>query len=159
MDYDILVSDILNNKEFNKLDEIIHHGTTRLKHSKRVSYYSYKVAKLLNLDYIACARAGLLHDFFLTNRSYKLRVRFKFIFIHPKYSVKNSLKYYDLNDKEINIIESHMFPAYYVLPKYLESWLVSIIDKIVATYEFMVAFKEMTRCAIKFALLLFITKL
>lgn len=159
MEYDILVSDILNNKEFNSLDEIIHHGTTRLEHSKRVSYCSYKVAKFLNLDYISCARAGLLHDFFMTNRSFELKERFKFIFIHPKYAVKNSLKYYDLNDREINIIESHMFPIYHRLPRYLESWLVSLIDKIIAVYEFGVTFKKMTLYIAKLSILFFITRL
>ena len=66
-DYTILVEDILENEEFNKLDTIEHHGTSRLKHSKRVSYYSYKVCKSLHLDYIAAARAGLLHDFFFSD--------------------------------------------------------------------------------------------
>lgn len=156
--YQNLIEDILENDDFKKLNEIVHHGTTRYDHSLRVSYYSYKVCKLLRLDYIAAARAGLLHDFFLMNRSYPFRTRFKYIFVHPKYASMNSKKYYMLSDKEINIIESHMFPIYYVLPKYLESWIVSLIDKLIATYEFTVTFSKMASSFAKIALLFFISR-
>ena len=64
--YYCIVEDILENDEFNKLETIEHHGTNRLTHSKRVSYYSYEICKKLHIDYIAAARAGLLHDFFIS---------------------------------------------------------------------------------------------
>jgi len=54
--YYLIVEDIIKNEEFNKLETIEHHGTNRLKHSKRVSYYSYEVCKKLHLDYIAAGR-------------------------------------------------------------------------------------------------------
>ena len=37
-----IVNNILNNDEFNKIKEIEHHGISRLDHSLKVSYYSYK---------------------------------------------------------------------------------------------------------------------
>ena len=61
-----LVDDIINDNEFKKIDKCIHHGISRFDHSCRVSYYSYKVTKLLRLNYKEVARAGLLHDFFLS---------------------------------------------------------------------------------------------
>lgn len=131
-----IVEDILENKEFNQLDTIEHHGMTRLDHSVRVSYYSYKISKMLGLDYITTARAGLLHDFFISKEDRTLKERFISTFVHPKYAVMNSQKYFEIDDKTKNIIESHMFPIYKVLPKYAESWIVSSVDKLSALYEF-----------------------
>ena len=136
-DYKTLIEDILENQEFNKLEIIEHHGTNRLKHSMRVSYHSYQICKIMGLDYISAARAGLLHDFFLSNNERTKKERITSFFSHPKKALKNAMENFELNDKEKNIIESHMFPTNITLPKYLESLIVSIVDKIVGTYEFL----------------------
>lgn len=109
-EYEFLIKNIINNEEFNKLEKEKHHGTNRLIHSKRVSYYSYRT----KWD------------------------RFKLIFTHPIQAVKKSKKLYHLNPKEENIIISHMFPLG-IPPKYLESWIVQGVDKVIATYEFIEA--------------------
>ena len=44
-DYYNIISDILDNEKFKKTDECIHHGLSRMDHSLKVSYYSYKLAK------------------------------------------------------------------------------------------------------------------
>ena len=59
------------------------------------------------------------------------------MFTHPKKALITATSFFDLNDIEQNIIISHMFPIYIALPQYLESWIVSIVDKIVGTYEFL----------------------
>ena len=69
-EYISVVKDILEHEEFNKTKNIVHHGLNRFDHCMRVSYYSYKIAKALKLDYEDVARAGLLHDFFFTNTKY-----------------------------------------------------------------------------------------
>ena len=53
----------------------------------------------------------------------------------------NTQKYFNLSEKEIDIIKSHMFPLYTSIPKYAESWVVSTVDKIVGTFEFMSQFR------------------
>ncbi len=135
-EYDIIVKDILNNKEFIKIENMKHHGTTRLIHSKRVSYYSYIICKTLRLNYISAARAGLLHDFFMNEKDMKKRTKITSLFTHSKKALKNSSKIVYLSPLEQNIIVSHMFPLGIHLPVYLESWIVSLVDKIVGTYEF-----------------------
>ncbi|MDD3341571.1 MAG: HD domain-containing protein [Bacilli bacterium] len=135
-----IVNPILENKEFNKLNNIEHHGITRLDHSIRVSYYSYKISKVLKLDYREVARAGLLHDFFLSDEERTLKERFISVFTHPRIAVRKAGSLFELSDKEKNIIESHMFPLYTALPKYAESWLVSCTDKVVGSYEFLMKF-------------------
>ena len=60
-----------------------------------------------------------------------------------KKSLQNSEELFYLSDKEKDIIYTHMFPLNINrVPKYLESWIVSIVDKIVATYEFSLTFKN-----------------
>ncbi len=136
-EYDILIKDILNNKEFIKIENMPHHGTDRLTHSKRVSYYSYIICKILRLDYVAAARAGLLHDFFMNEKDMKKRTSITSLFTHSKKALKNSSKIVYLSPKEKNIIVSHMFPLGIHLPVYMESWIVSTVDKVVGTYEFL----------------------
>ena len=60
-DYLEIVSDLLNTKEVQKLDQFTqHHNYTRLQHSISVSYQSYLIAKKWHLNDRAVARAGLL---------------------------------------------------------------------------------------------------
>lgn len=133
-EYNNIVSDILNNKEFKKIEECKHHKTNRLEHSKRVSINSYKICKKLNLDYVSAARAGLLHDFF-TNK-YSDENKSKLMKNHPLIAVKNAKKHFKINDKEKNIIESHMFPVNLnVKPNYPESIIVGLVDKGACMYE------------------------
>lgn len=136
-----IIANVLANEEFNKLKYIEHHGTTRYDHSMRVSYYSYKIAKFLKLDEREVARAGLLHDFFLSEMERTAKDKLLSTFVHPKYAVEMSTKYFKLSDKEIDIIKSHMFPLYTSIPKYAESWVVSSVDKIVGTFEFVKQFR------------------
>lgn len=134
-EYLYLVKEILEIDEFNKLKNLVHHGLNRYDHSLKVSYYSYKISKKFNLNYESAAKAGLLHDFFITNNDQSVKDRMKSIFIHPKIAVKNSSKYFELTEKEENIIKSHMFPVTLFIPKYAESWVVSLVDKAVSIYE------------------------
>ena len=135
-EYANIISHILSNDEFSKIKKIEHHGTTRYMHSLRVSYYSYKIAKLLHLSYEETARAGLLHDFFLSDVNRTSLDRFISTFTHPKKAVEHTSEYFDITDKEADIIQAHMFPFYVTLPKYAESWIVNTVDKIVGALEF-----------------------
>ena len=54
-----------------------------------------------------------------------------------KFTPVNSTKHL----REKNIIKAHMFPMYTTVPRYKESILVSLVDKIVAIYEFSHKFK------------------
>lgn len=130
------VYDILENNEFQKMENIIHHEGNRLDHSIRVSYYSYKAAKFLKLDSEKVARAALLHDFFLEeNHGSSKKERTITMLKHPKYALENAKKYFELSELEEDIILTHMFPIGPRIPKYLESWMVDIIDDIASIYE------------------------
>ena len=135
-EYSKIVYHILINEEFNKIKAIEHHGVTRYEHSLKVSYYSYKIAKILHLDYEDVARGGLLHDFFLSSEERNKKERFISTFTHPKKAVAKAIENFELDEKEIDMIRTHMCPINLAIPKYAESWVVSAVDKIVALTEF-----------------------
>lgn len=140
LNYYRIVSDILDNNKFKKTINYRHHGMTRFDHSLKVSYYSYLIAKKIRLDYMAVARAGLLHDFFI-NEDMSAKKQKLSMFFHPYYSLDNADKYFNLSEMEKDIIITHMFPTLpHKIPKFLESWLVSIVDKVVAVYEFYLSY-------------------
>ena len=130
------VNDILENDEFQKMNDIIHHEGNRYEHSVRVSYYSYKLAKILHLDTEKVARAALLHDFYLDeNKCATKKEKMELLVKHPEYALENAKKYFDLSVLEEDVILTHMFPIGKRVPKYLESWMVDIIDDFAALYE------------------------
>lgn len=127
----LIAKDIINSKEFKSLQGIKHHiRTTRYEHSLRVAYWSYLIAKRLKLKVKEVVRGALLHDLVYSNDK---DVGFN---THPKRALENSLKIFELDDIEIDIISKHMFPASITPPKYKESWLVCVIDTVSAVKEF-----------------------
>lgn len=149
------VIDIIEHKEFNRTKEIVHHGLNRFDHCIRVSYYSYKVTKFLHLDCKKVARAGLLHDFFFVdNNDIDITKRIDVLINHPKYALVNSKRYFELTEKEEDIISSHMFPIALKTPKYMESWIVDIVDNIVAVFEALYSTKKYLGTAVNFLLII-----
>lgn len=130
-----VASPILTHKEFMKTKSIVHHGNTRYNHSVRVAYTAYKLSKMLGCDTTSAIRGGALHDFFLVRDDKNIATSTKMLIEHPKLAKKNAIKYFGVNEKEQNIIEAHMFPISDVAPKYKESWIVTISDKLVALFE------------------------
>ncbi len=154
------VYDILENEEFRKMEKIIHHEGNRLDHSIRVSYYSYKLAKLLKFDSEKVARAALLHDFFLENnqladRKEKLVTMLK----HPEYALENAKKYFELSSLEEDIILSHMFPIGSHIPKYFESWMVDFVDDIASIYEKTTVIRKQLSTATCFLVMILVNNL
>ena len=151
--YDIVDQYIMHD-EFKKLKNINHHGITRYDHSLRVAYYTYIVTRFLHLHYKEATKAAVLHDFF-TDEVEEERSLFK-LRRHPKYAVDNALKYFELNELEKDIISTHMFPVTFTPPKYLESWIVDIIDDICAVYEKVHCVRRELRAAFTFLFIVFI---
>mgnify|MGYP004652486735 FL=1 len=133
-EFDSIINDIKNHPEFLKLKDEFHHGISRYEHSLRVSKMVYKMTKTLNLNYEGATRAALLHDFFF-NADVKEYNAQKTLQIHPLYACLNASLYFKLDKMQENMIKSHMFPVFLEMPKYKESLVLTIADKIVATHE------------------------
>jgi uncharacterized protein len=151
-----LVSHILNNPKFDETKDIVHHGLNRYDHSLRVSYYSYRIAKALRINYEDAARGALLHDFFISSNNCSYNSRFKSIFRHPKQALENASKHFALSDIEADIIKKHMFPLTISPPKYLESWIVDIVDDIVSIAEQGYLVRKQLTAITNFALIMLI---
>lgn len=150
-EFNRLAGDILQNESFLRLKNDSHHGTNKYDHCKRVSFVSYKLAKLLHADYKEAVRVGLLHDFFFGERTKKEENSY---LNHPKTSANNAKIYFNVSDKEAKDIETHMF--HHVLVKKLfpfinhkekaklkdsrpvskEGAIICISDLLVSIYEF-----------------------
>lgn len=152
-EYMTIVKHILNNEEFLKLKNYEHHGISRFDHSLKVSYQAYKFARKHNLDYKSVAIGGLLHDFF-DSSNISLKAKLISTFNHPLKAEINALEKFNVNTKEADIIRSHMFPLNLVVPKYKESWLVSLYDKKIALLEFSYKLNYKVRYVSNLAILL-----
>jgi uncharacterized membrane protein len=130
--------EITNNSEYKKLKKINHHKNVSIyEHNIKVAWISYNIAKKLNLRLDEITKGALLHDFFLYDwRHEKPRSGKLHGFDHPKEALENSLKYFSpLTSLEKDIILKHMWPLTISPPRYTESFIVCVVDKIVATYE------------------------
>lgn len=131
-----IINDILANKSILNLKLYKHHyAYTRLEHCLSVSYYTYVICKFLHLDYKSAARAALLHDLFFYDCEDKISRPKNHIKNHPKIALENANKLFNLNKKEQDIILKHMWPLTFSPPKYLESFIVTIVDKYCAFRE------------------------
>ena len=80
-------------------------------------------------------RGALLHDFFMYDWHDPGNLRLMHGFTHAKEALCNARKQFELNDVECDVIKKHMFPLNIALPKYRETVLVSLADKISAVLE------------------------
>ncbi len=132
-EFERIIAPILEIEEFKEMKNIVHHGMNRYDHCLRVGYYSYRLAKFLHLNYEETARAAILHDFFLTDLNPNSKM--KNLVNHPKTAIENAENFFDLTDREKDIISTHMFPVAPKIPKYAESWIVDLVDDVAGIYE------------------------
>ncbi len=132
-----IVRYILSNEEFKKRIDYNHHENRSVyTHSLMVSFNSYKVAKLLKLDYESAAIGGLLHDFYYDDwqKNPKKGLKNMHGFVHAYEALENSRKIFPeyMTDKISDIIVKHMFPLNIRPPKYAESWIITCVDKVIS---------------------------
>ena len=130
---EILASDNMNReKRF-----IQHANVSTYEHSIGVATMSLTLAAIfrVKVDKVSLVRGALLHDFFLYDWHDKTAMPKAHAYLHPLIAFDNAKKEFRLNAIEKNIIQAHMFPLSIVMPKYKESWIVVMADKICAMNE------------------------
>lgn len=132
-EYESIVNDILCDPAVQELKTISQHSKTcnRLDHCLYVSYLSFLFCRRFGLNYVAAARAGLLHDFFFEDKEDGVRR----IWQHPHSALANAATRHSLSALERDIIVKHMWPLTRPLPRYRESFVVTVADKICAALE------------------------
>lgn len=137
-----IVENIIENPTFQKRKEFKHHGEESVyDHSIAVSFLAYRMAKKLHLDEKSAAIGGLLHDFYTKpwmEAEKKRRIRDMHGFAHAKEAYQNAEKEFPnlMSPRIKDIIVKHMFPLNITPPRYIESWLVTLADKIVSIKVF-----------------------
>lgn len=133
------IKELNNAEEVHKMKYHVQHGkSSTYDHCVKVTHYSYILARKLKLkiDYKSLTRGAFLHDFFLYDWHIKDDGHNLHAFTHPKRAAKNANKHFVLNKKEINIIESHMWPlTINKIPKSKEAFIVCFVDKFCAIIE------------------------
>ncbi len=117
-----------------------HRDIDRLQHVFSVTYLTYYLSKKLNLDYKSATRAACMHDLFYydwydgkTGKWHNMHG-----FKHPYFAYLNAKELYpELNKIESDAIKKHMWPLTPAIPRYKESFVVSLSDKYCATREFL----------------------
>ena len=143
-DFLSVAGDIYNSPQLQKLSEFEQHlKINRLQHIRSVAFLSFLISRKLKLNYKETARAATMHDLFyydwreddLSHKLHGLR--------HPSFALKNA--YYlcgTLTKKEKDIIKRHMWPLTVIPPLYLESYIVSAMDKYCVTIEMAYSLSE-----------------
>lgn len=135
-EFNYIIKDILENKKVNEMKNYIQHSDVScFDHCYNCSYYCYKICKKMKLDYVSAARAAMLHDFFLYDWHIKNNRKGLHAFTHPMCAYENAKKEFNLNNIEKDIIIKHMWPVTLSLPRYKESFILTLVDKYSACME------------------------
>lgn len=121
---------------FMQLRTYKHHlHTNTYYHSVAVAYVSFYLCRLFRwqCDEEKLIYAALLHDYFLYDCHDGTRS--KHFITHAKVSLENAIRDWEIDELQANIIRRHMFPCTLIPPKYKESVLVNVVDKLCACYE------------------------
>ncbi|MCR5451363.1 MAG: HD domain-containing protein [Lachnospiraceae bacterium] len=155
----LMLSDpkIKNMKNFSQ-----HVNSNTLQHSIHVAKISFMLAEKFrwNISEKELVRGAILHDYYQydinesihkKNRKHHRKAPYFFVKYtsdfqhgvnHPLVALQNALTDYDLTDKEINIIKSHMWPLTpFWIPGSKEAILVTLADKYCAMKERRVSFE------------------
>lgn len=157
-EYFSCVRDLLNNKFVLSLGEFRHHiGTTRFQHSLNVSYYNFKLCKLLRLNAASAAKAGLLHDLFFYDRKDHEKILRSHSEEHADTALYNASEMFPITELEGDMIVNHMWPMTPRLPRHRETFVITLVDKFCAVAEVMTSAYRFTgkkmRLAASFALM------
>ena len=126
-----------------ELSKYIQHGsTTIMNHTRRVAYFSFTFAKMLernfhiHFDYEDLIIGAYLHDLFMYDWHEKNAGHRFHGFSHPKIASHNAQALCHVSKKEKAIIESHMWPLTITkIPRCREAFIVCLLDKYAAILE------------------------
>lgn len=139
---DFYGADILMSRGMEREKQFLHHRRVSCyQHSLRVADKSVRIAKRcrIRVNMSALVRGALLHDYFLYDWRERDAGHRLHGFRHPGRALCNASADFTLTPRERDIIIKHMFPLTLNPPRYRESWIVTLADKICAVEELLPA--------------------
>lgn len=132
-----IISDIAQHPTIQEMKKYRqHYNSSCYAHCFSTAYYCFCICKKLKLDYKSAARAAMVHDLFLYDWRIKEPGRKGFhAFRHPYIAYEKASALFDISKKERDIILKHMWPVTIIPPKYLESYILTLVDKYSALEE------------------------
>lgn len=133
-----LGEDVLDSEQMQSLRNFMQHGSvTRYEHSLSVCYLALRIADRfkIQVDRRSMVRGALLHDFYMYDWYDPKNLRPLHGFTHAKEALHTAEAIFELNEIESDVIKKHMFPLNIALPRYKETVIVSLADKVSATLE------------------------
>ena len=130
--------DIMDFPGMQKSKQFVHHGDVSVyEHSLHVAASCLAIARKLKwkVDERALVRGALMHDYFQYDWHEPDRTHRWHGFIHARRALRNAERDFSPNEVERNMIETHMFPLNLRLPRYRESVILTIADKICSVQE------------------------
>ena len=132
-----IIDDLLHNETVLKMKNFRqHYETSCFDHCLEASYFCYKICKKHKLDYVSSARAAMVHDLFLYNwRERQPDRKGLHAFTHGKTSYENACKIMEVNKLQKDMIIKHMWPLTIAIPRYKETFILTLVDKYCALSE------------------------
>lgn len=131
-------SDILSSTGMQLEKKFIQHGHTSVyEHSYNVAYMCIYISLFfrIKVDKRSLVRGALLHDYFLYDWHVPDKSHRFHGFTHAKKALNNAKHDFILSRIEEDMIKKHMFPLNLSPPKYRESIILCIADKICSLKE------------------------
>lgn len=134
-------ADIIDSSAFQRGESYLQHGDVSVyAHSLNVAYTCVSLAKRMRLgcNTSALVRGALLHDYFLYDWHHPNCPRLHGL-KHASTALKNAAEDFSLSPREADMVKTHMFPLNIQPPRYRESFILCVADKICTVKE---VFKE-----------------
>ncbi len=145
-EFEEVIGPLLCNQHVQNMHTMTQHVAiaSLLEHLVYSAYITFCICKKFRLNMNEAVVASLLHDFRLQDSS-----EFRKPFTHSTLSKQAAYKYFDLNDKQLNMIEAHMWPLTITLiPKSKEAFVVASADRFATIVEVLHLYKKTktTKC-------------
>ena len=136
IEFENIIKELIENNTVQQMNNYRQHcDTSCYEHCYSAASYCYIICKKLKLDYKSATRAAMLHDLFLYDWRDSNSHKKWHAFNHPRTAYENASKLFNLNEKEKDIILKHMWPTTVIPPKYIEGFVLTLVDKYCAVEE------------------------